>query len=127
MRAAAQNGKDTEARVTGRFRAERLSPEAEAREKRERLEQQARDLEAVYLQKILDEAFPDGEDSGLYGDTAATGVYRHMFIEQAAKQWAEDGGGGLSERLLRDLTREGDTGQATRGEARFYALPEGVR
>lgn len=120
--AIAEDGKDMLQRITRTYRDDRLSADKRRQEKDAELVRQAKDMEAVYLRQVLEEAFPDG-DGGLYGDDASTGVYRFMFIEQTAAQWAESGGGGLADMLLYDMKRRNRPAPARPIESKFYSLP----
>lgn len=70
---------------------------------KEQLEQKAKELEGVFLAKFLEPLFPDGEDSALFGGGAANDIYRQLMINEYAQNFADGGGIGLADSLVKDL------------------------
>ena len=90
------------------------------------LDKKAQELESFYIRKMLEQAFPEGEESGLYGGGEGDAFFRSMYIDNLAESWTESGGIGLRERIVKEYTkRNGAYGERTPGNARL--LMEGGR
>lgn len=118
------NGQDTLRRMTEAYQRRHITKDMQRLQEDKQLERQAKDLEAIYLRQLLDEAFPDGEDGGLYGDSASSNVYRSMFIDQTAEQWVNDGSSGLTPMLIEDMRRKTASPPANKQEQRSFLLPK---
>ncbi|MET0155353.1 MAG: rod-binding protein [Rickettsiales bacterium] len=111
-------------RLDNAFKASRAvgKPEKQrpAPKKSSPLDKQAADLEAFYLRKMLEQAFPDGKDSDLYGGGQGNDFYRSMYIDDLAKSWSDRGGIGLRRRIVNEYTQgKASYGERTPGNARL--------
>tara|TARA_B100001564_G_C20638003_1_gene670659 strand:+ start:116 stop:454 length:339 start_codon:yes stop_codon:yes gene_type:complete len=68
-----------------------------------KLETLTKDLEAVYLNTMLNPLFPKGNKSGLYGGGNSSNIYRSMMIQEYSKIISKQGGVGLARQMNKQL------------------------
>lgn len=70
----------------------------------DKINDKAKDLEAVLISVMVDPMFPKGKESGLYGGGQGSDIYRMMMIEQYGKMMSEHGGLGIAKNITKELT-----------------------
>ncbi len=84
----------------------------------QRIHQQARDLEGVFLNTLMKEMFASigSDDNADSGDSDyAQSTWRDMQAEQLANAVADRGGVGLADQLMPELLRLQEAAQSTTG------------
>ncbi|HUX08565.1 MAG TPA: peptidoglycan DD-metalloendopeptidase family protein [Acidobacteriota bacterium] len=116
-------------------RLQALKPEEGGKEERiaERAElrQAAQDFEAMFINLLLREMWPDQEEEGMFGKSTASEFYRDMFNTELSNEMSRSGQLGLAEMLERQVAgmlglEEEDDGFIP-GKVLGRALPQPVR
>lgn len=72
----------------------------------EKIMQKSRELEGVFISKMIDPMFPSGKESNLFGGGAGSDIYRSMLIQQYGQVLADAGGVGLTNGIAKQITRQ---------------------
>jgi flagellar protein FlgJ len=78
-------------------------PNTTAAQPTDRIRQQARELEGIFLNTLMKEMFSSLETEGTFGGGFAEETWRGMQAEQFADAMAGAGGIGLAESIMSDL------------------------
>ncbi len=76
---------------------------ASAEDRKEQINKKAKDLEAVFISKMVDPMFPEGKESGLYGGHEGAGIYRAMMVQEYGKILEANNGLGLANNIASNL------------------------
>jgi len=98
---------------------------------RAELRQAAQDFEAMFINLLLREMWPDQEEEGMFGKSTASEFYRDMFNTELSNEMSRSGQLGLAEMLERQVAgmlglEEEDDGFIP-GKVLGRALPQPVR
>jgi len=72
-------------------------------ENMDKIEEAAKEFEAVFLSQMVSHMFESIETDPMFGGGQAEGIYRSMLIQEYGKAMAEAGGIGISDILKREL------------------------
>ena len=67
---------------------------------------QSKDLESVFLSVMIEPMFPDGKESGLYGDSKSQGVFRTLMVQEYGKILTKAGGVGLAKNIEKQIRQQ---------------------
>lgn len=68
-----------------------------------KIESEARAYEVVLITKMLEDAFPKGEESMLFGGGHGNDILRSMILEEYAGAMVDAGGVGLKEGIAKEI------------------------
>jgi flagellar protein FlgJ len=77
---------------------QKVSPQAQAK-----AHKTATDFEGMFLNQMFSQMTAGLQGDGPFGNTAGTGVWRSMQVEQYSKSFAKAGGVGISNEVYRTL------------------------
>jgi Rod binding domain-containing protein len=72
---------------------------------KQKLHEEAVELESVLISNMIEPMFPDGKESGLYGGGHGSDIFRQMMIDQYARVIAQKNGLGLAENIEKNLQK----------------------
>lgn len=72
---------------------------------KQKLHEEAVELESVLISSMIEPMFPNGKESGLYGGGHGSDIFRQMMIDQYARVIAQKNGLGLAENIEKNLQK----------------------
>jgi Rod binding domain-containing protein len=67
------------------------------------IHKKAKELEAVFLAKMIEPMFPEGKESDLYGGGVGSDIFRAMMIQQYGQTLENAGGIGLAKGIEKQI------------------------
>ena len=74
-----------------------------------RIEDTARDFEAVFISEMLRPMFENIEAAAPFGGSPGEKIYRDMQVDEYGKALAQNGGIGLADAVMREMIRMQET------------------